>query len=268
MGAEDFSYVLRAGARRDGLLGACPPGLDPATAPANHSNLVVFDEEPLPAGVALYAWMALQALGADLEHGSHRAGIHSGRSMPATVVRAVSGVDTWPARPRAGGTRARDRLRTAHPRDRRARDGGAAAAGGARRAAARVLAGGPAPARHRDPAARRVALVLVPLSTQSGESLEHSVGESALVERHAELADGMLPWAIGLFVVAVALWLLDRRRASTTAAPLGADRGGRPRGRRRRRHGQQIVRVGHAGAEATWNGVVSTSSTAGGDDDD
>ena len=43
-------------------LGACPPGVDPATAPANHSNLVVFDEEPLPAGVALYAWMALQAL--------------------------------------------------------------------------------------------------------------------------------------------------------------------------------------------------------------
>ena len=113
-----------------------------------------------------------------------------------------------------------------------------------------------------------VALVLVPLSTESGESLEHSVGENALVERHAELADGMLPWAIGLFVVAAGLWLLDRRRASTTAprwlpivasvlavvAVVGTV--------------QQIVRVGHAGAEATWNGVVSTSATAGGDDDD
>ena len=44
------------------FLGACPPGLDPATAPANHSNLVVFDEEPLPAGVALYAQMAMHAL--------------------------------------------------------------------------------------------------------------------------------------------------------------------------------------------------------------
>src|SRR4029450_1405750 len=62
-----------------------------------------------------------------------------------------------------------------------------------------------------------VALVLVPLSTQSGESLEHSVGENTLVERHAELADGMLPWAIGLFVVAVALWLLGRRRAGSPA---------------------------------------------------
>ena len=108
-----------------------------------------------------------------------------------------------------------------------------------------------------------VALVLVPLSTESGESLEHSVGENALVERHAELADGMLPWAIGLFVVAVGLWLLDRRRASTTAPrwlPIVASVlavvavAGTV---------QQIVRVGHAGAQATWNGVVSTS--AGGD---
>jgi metal-dependent amidase/aminoacylase/carboxypeptidase family protein len=44
------------------FLGACPPGLEPGTAPGNHSNLVVFDEEPLPAGVALYARMAMQAL--------------------------------------------------------------------------------------------------------------------------------------------------------------------------------------------------------------
>ena len=117
-----------------------------------------------------------------------------------------------------------------------------------------------------------VALVLVPLATQSGESLERSVTESALVEQHAELADGMLPWAIGLFVVAVALWLLDRRRAGapaddvsrarwmpvvvgvlTVVAVVGTV--------------QQIVRVGHAGAQATWDGVASSSSTRGGDGD-
>jgi hippurate hydrolase len=62
MGAEDFSYVLQRVPGVMAFLGACPPGLDPETAPANHSNLVVFDEEPLPAGVALYAQMALQAL--------------------------------------------------------------------------------------------------------------------------------------------------------------------------------------------------------------
>ncbi len=63
MGAEDFSYVLEEVPGAMAFLGACPPGLDPAAAPANHSNLVVFDEEPLPVGVALYARMALDALG-------------------------------------------------------------------------------------------------------------------------------------------------------------------------------------------------------------
>jgi amidohydrolase len=62
MGAEDFSYVLQRVPGAMAWLGACPPGMDPATAPPNHSNLVVFDEEPLPAGVALYAHMALRAL--------------------------------------------------------------------------------------------------------------------------------------------------------------------------------------------------------------
>jgi hippurate hydrolase len=62
MGAEDFSYVLERVPGVMAFLGACPPGADPASAPPNHSNLVVFDEEPLPAGVALYARMALDAL--------------------------------------------------------------------------------------------------------------------------------------------------------------------------------------------------------------
>jgi hippurate hydrolase len=62
MGAEDFSYVLERVPGAMAFLGACPPGVEPGKAPANHSNLVVFDEEPLPAGVALYARMALDAL--------------------------------------------------------------------------------------------------------------------------------------------------------------------------------------------------------------
>jgi hippurate hydrolase len=62
MGAEDFSYVLQQVPGAMAFLGACPPGSEPDNAPPNHSNLVVFDEEPLPAGVALYAQMALNAL--------------------------------------------------------------------------------------------------------------------------------------------------------------------------------------------------------------
>jgi amidohydrolase len=62
MGAEDWSYVLERVPGAMAFLGACPQGSEPATAAPNHSNLVVFDEEPLPAGVALYAAMALDAL--------------------------------------------------------------------------------------------------------------------------------------------------------------------------------------------------------------
>ena len=62
MGAEDFSYVLERVPGAMAFLGGCPPELDPATAPGNHSNLVRFDEAALPSGVALYAQMALNAL--------------------------------------------------------------------------------------------------------------------------------------------------------------------------------------------------------------
>jgi hippurate hydrolase len=62
MGAEDFSYVLQRVPGALGFLGACPPRVDPGTAPANHSNRVVFDESAMAAGAALYAALALDAL--------------------------------------------------------------------------------------------------------------------------------------------------------------------------------------------------------------
>lgn len=62
MGAEDFSYVLRKVPGALAFLGARPPGVDPAGAPPNHSNRVVFDESAFPAGVATYAALALAAL--------------------------------------------------------------------------------------------------------------------------------------------------------------------------------------------------------------
>ena len=49
-----------------------------------------------------------------------------------------------------------------------------------------------------------VALVLVPITTSSGESLEHSLPHDALIEKHAHLADGLLPWVIVLAVGALA----------------------------------------------------------------
>ncbi|HUF97466.1 MAG TPA: M20 family metallopeptidase [Ilumatobacter sp.] len=62
MGAEDFSYVLNEIPGTMMFLGGTPEGENPATAPANHSNLVMFDEDAMPKGVELYAQMALRHL--------------------------------------------------------------------------------------------------------------------------------------------------------------------------------------------------------------
>ncbi|WP_342673461.1 DUF2231 domain-containing protein, partial [Streptomyces sp. ICBB 8177] len=67
-----------------------------------------------------------------------------------------------------------------------------------------------------------VTLVSVPLTTHAGEWLER---HDPLVRRHPELGDGMLPWALGLFVVSVALWWLGRRGADQAGAEAGS--GGR-----------------------------------------
>jgi amidohydrolase len=62
MGAEDFSYVLAEVPGALAFLGGCPRGVDPGVAPPNHSNRVVFDEDSMAAGVAVYAGLALAGL--------------------------------------------------------------------------------------------------------------------------------------------------------------------------------------------------------------
>ena len=62
MGAEDFSYVLQKVPGALAFLGACPPQADPATAPPNHSNRVIFDESAMAVGVATHVATALAAL--------------------------------------------------------------------------------------------------------------------------------------------------------------------------------------------------------------
>jgi hippurate hydrolase len=62
MGAEDFSYVLQEVPGAMAFLGGRPEGIDPDTAPKNHSNLVVFDESAMPVGIALYTAVAIRHL--------------------------------------------------------------------------------------------------------------------------------------------------------------------------------------------------------------
>jgi hippurate hydrolase len=61
-GSEDFSRVLDRVPGAMAFLGATPPGLDPETAPYNHSALAVFDESVLSPGAALYAQLAFDRL--------------------------------------------------------------------------------------------------------------------------------------------------------------------------------------------------------------
>lgn len=103
-----------------------------------------------------------------------------------------------------------------------------------------------------------VALVSVPLATSSGEWLEHREKETALLERHTELADGLLPWSIVVFAL-LALWwgwnrfAVPRVQASgvvrlvgvigpilLVAAAIGSL--------------VEVVVIGHAGAVSVWKG--------------
>ena len=63
-GSEDFSYVLDQVPGAFLMVGACPAGTDPATAPYNHSAEAVFDDAVLAEGTALYAELALRKLSA------------------------------------------------------------------------------------------------------------------------------------------------------------------------------------------------------------
>ena len=61
-GAEDFASVLREVPGAFIFVGACPPALDPATAPNNHSNLARFDDSVLPDAAAYLAALAFARL--------------------------------------------------------------------------------------------------------------------------------------------------------------------------------------------------------------
>ena len=67
MGAEDFSYVLQKLPGAMVFLGGTPHDKDPRTAAPNHSNRVMFEEDAMTTGMALYSSLALRTLGVTLE---------------------------------------------------------------------------------------------------------------------------------------------------------------------------------------------------------
>jgi hypothetical protein len=106
-----------------------------------------------------------------------------------------------------------------------------------------------------------VALVLVPVTTSSGESLEHALPRDPLIEAHAHLADGLLPWVVALLVGAVGVcwpalprvvtrldalprWLVVITTVIAVAAAVGAL--------------VEVVLIGHSGATAAWSGTTAS----------
>ena len=151
------------------FLGARPADEDPATAPQNHSNLVVFDEPSMALGVALYAAAALdyRSGGVDASRSVRRGARRRGRrrcaaGRPRPTRRGARGSRSAPSRRRRGLDRAQRR------RPQRRRTGRAARRG---RASARpaTAPARPSPARVVERARGRARRALVDLGLDRDE---------------------------------------------------------------------------------------------------
>jgi hypothetical protein len=102
------------------------------------------------------------------------------------------------------------------------------------------------------------ALLTVPVTTHAGEWLEARVAITPLIRKHVTLGKEVLPWMIGLFVIALLVWLWERSDSAAlhgtagrivvgvlaVAISVGAV--------------QQVVRTGEAGSRAVWTGNFSS----------
>ncbi|MFE0701073.1 DUF2231 domain-containing protein [Streptomyces sp. NPDC058872] len=125
-----------------------------------------------------------------------------------------------------------------------------------------------------------VTLLSVPLASEAGEWLERHVESNALVRQHAELGDGLLPWAGGLFALAVGVWWTARRSGAAGAAE-GTETASAPSsGVLRSAAPVQIAavvlslvvaagavvdvyRIGDSGAKAAWQDGFSQTAVGG-----
>lgn len=126
-----------------------------------------------------------------------------------------------------------------------------------------------------------LATAAVPVAQQTGEQLKAKLdaAQNPLINQHAELGDTLLPYAIVFGVLAVALvligWVADRRRTiPESATPQGdVPERGPAAGRGPLQvlviaiaalavlsavaTTAQVIRIGHSGSEAVWEGVAT-----------
>lgn len=125
-------------------------------------------------------------------------------------------------------------------------------------------------------------VAFVPVTTSTGEWLEHRVTETALLEKHTALGDTALGAALPVALLALMIWWRQREATPQTDAP--AD-GGSTATRRRTYLAPlsgtitrvivalavviagwavfDTYRIGDSGAKASWTGNFSSSATQG-----
>lgn len=138
--------------------------------------------------------------------------------------------------------------------------------------------------------AAAVGALLVPFTTTSGENLANRLPPSPLIEKHAELGDLMIWWAVGLAVAVGALMVVHTMAARQVTAPtrVAVGSGGAEEVREENTQeaakapalamivlavvtvgvavgaGIHIYRVGDAGARAVWEGTQNLPVQNGG----
>jgi hypothetical protein len=135
-----------------------------------------------------------------------------------------------------------------------------------------------------------VGLVMVPVTVSAGEWLYDRVGHTPQLEHHEKLGEGLLPWAIALFVVAAAEYAWFRWGPGGSArTPDGDGDGARPASRVGAGTSTgsalasvapvvvatvlalavgagavvEVYKVGDSGAKAVWQGSFSETSRSG-----
>lgn len=103
------------------------------------------------------------------------------------------------------------------------------------------------------------ALMLAPMSTSSGDGLEHVTGSSALVHEHAELGEMLVWWVLTLSILAALAWGLHHRpnaafpswaqwvlRGGTVVVAVGTL--------------VMVALIGHSGAKAAWSDATASGA--------
>jgi hypothetical protein len=115
-------------------------------------------------------------------------------------------------------------------------------------------------------------VVLVPLTTSAGEWLEQRVPQNTLLQKHTELGDSAVFYAIPIAVLALVVWWRDRESRAASGrrawlAPLSTAVTGVVAALALivgAAGVYGIYRIGDSGSKAAWTGSFSTTQTGPG----